>query len=738
MKLCVPGSAKTFIVTSVLAAAAPLPAAAQEAQETPARGSEELQEVIVSAQKRTENLQDVPVPVTAISADTLLESNLVRIQDFYTLAPGLTVMPDDSLGRPNLTIRGISTGAYSNPTVGVTVDDVSFGSSTSLGGGGLVPDIDPSDLARVEVLRGPQGPLYGASSLGGVLKFVTVDPSTESLSGRVEGGTNTVYNGPNAGYSVRGAVNVPLSDTLAVRATAYARQDPGYIDNVVSGQRGVNKLDAEGFRISGLWRPSDAFSLKLSALQQYTKAFGSADFEPSVGDLKQDDVPGTGVYDRRATVYSAIANTKLGSIDLASITGYSIDTLSHGLSDLTPAFGFATLQEFGVADTVNTYAQTTTKFSQELRLSAPLGQRVDSLFGVFYTHERSPMDQELNAENPAANYANVGEWVNFDWVVTYAEIAAFTDLTFHLTDQFDIQVGGRESKITQSYQEVDSGPYVPLFEGFPSPLYFPRVVTHNNAATYLVTPEFKFTPDLMVYSRLASGYRPGGPNSTAVVFGLPTAYQPDKTQNYEIGIKGEIPGHALSFDASAYYIDWKNIQITLFNPVNELPYDANGSRAKSQGVELTLESKPLKGLTISNWLDWNEAVLTQALPAASSAVGAVGDRLPYTARFSGNVSAEQTFPLAGRATGFVGGTLSYVGDRESIFTTTGERQDLPAYAKTDLRAGSRYDSWTFNLYCNNVADKRGVLSGGLGSDYSPLAFIYIQPRTVGLSVTRTF
>jgi outer membrane receptor protein involved in Fe transport len=240
----------------------------------------------------------------------------------------------------------------------------------------------------------------------------------------------------------------------------------------------------------------------------------------------------------------------------------------------------------------------------------------------------------------------------------------------------------------------------------------------------------------MVYARLASGYRAGGPNLT-ISPGTPPQYSPDTTKNYEIGVKNELLDHTLSIDASLYYIDWNNIQLSLVNPQNGLGYNGNGSRAKSEGLELSVESKPLIGLTVGAWVAWGEAKLTQAFPSTSTAYGAVGDRLPYSSRFSGNVSLRQDFPLTNRVTGFVGGSVSYVGDREGEFTSSATRQDLPSFTRTDLQAGVKYASWTANLFVNNVADRRGLLAGGLGS-YPPFAFSYIQPRIAGLSVVKTF
>jgi outer membrane receptor protein involved in Fe transport len=157
-----------------------------------------LEEIVVTAQKRTERLQDVPVPVTVLKGETLVDTGKTRLESYYTTVPGLS-MASSGGGDANLTIRGISTGANTNPTVGIVLDDVPFGSTSTLATATFAPDIDPSDLARIEVLRGPQGTLYGASSIGGLLKFVTVDPSTERLSGRVQADTSRVYNGAAAG-----------------------------------------------------------------------------------------------------------------------------------------------------------------------------------------------------------------------------------------------------------------------------------------------------------------------------------------------------------------------------------------------------------------------------------------------------------------------------------------------------------------------------------------------------------
>jgi len=698
-----------------------------------------MQEVLVSAQKRTERLQDVPIPVTAINTDALVSSNQLRLQDYYTQIPGLSVTPADTRGAPVLAIRGVTTGGSLNPTVGITIDDVPYGATTTFGGGFAAPDIDPSDLARIEVLRGPQGTLYGASSIGGLLKYVTVDPSLTGISGRVQAGVSSIKNGEGAGYNIRGAVNIPLGDQFAIRASAFTRKDPGYIANVLTGQAGVNQLDTSGGRLAALWKPSDTLSVKLSALVQHTAAYGASevDLDAGLGDLQQSRTRETGRFDKKIQAYSATVAAKLGIVDFTSLTGYSVNKSSDS-QDFTSFLGPFTQDQFGVTGSPTFEHSKTTKVTQEFRFAAPLGTWVDSLAGLFYTHEKSDYTQDIFGADPVTG-VRAGQWSNDVIPSKYEEYAAFADVTFHITSQFDLQVGGRESQNKQTYAETIVGPLDALLYPTPSPVVNPEISTKDSSFTYLVSPQFKFTPNLMIYARLASGYRPGGPNPTSTVYGVPQNYEPDKTNNYEIGIKGNVLNHALAFDASVYYIDWKDIQLTFVDPQTFGSYFVNASGAKSQGLELSMESHPLTGLTVSGWVAWNDAELTRDLPVGGpgTPVGVDGDRLPSSARFTGNFSVEQDFPVIADWQGFVGGTVSYVSSRKGVFTQTEDRQDLPAYARTDLRSGVRDGSWTVNLYATNVTDRRGVLAGGIGT-FVPTAFSYIQPRTIGLSVEKNF
>jgi iron complex outermembrane recepter protein len=717
-----------------------------------------LSEIIVTAQKKSERLQDVPVPVSVLDAEALTDNGKVLLKDYFTSIPGLSLSPN-ILGQTNLAIRGITTSGFNSPTVGIMVDDVPFGGTAST----EVPDIDPGDLERVEVLRGPQGTLYGASSMGGLIKFVTKDPSTDSFNGRVEGGTEDVKHGAEPGFNFRGSVNVPLSDTIAIRASAFTRQDAGYIDNnALSGyQKGVNEAEAYGGRLAAMWRPSEDLIFKLSALYQRAHMDGGpeADLKLGLGDLQQDRLPDTGGYDRRIQAYSAVIDYKFGRFDLTSVSGYNVNRTLNTLDYtallggvINPAYpggggnlGVKYVNEFDAS-----------KFSQELRLATSVGP-FDFLAGAFYS-------REVGAPGGTTSYAVDRLTGNYyrptadTLAIPYADYildgpvfwqrALFGDLTYRVTERFDVQIGGRYSKYTgdggssYNYGSLEGGGTAS--EGGFVSYGLPQ---EGHASTYLFTPRFRLSDDFMIYARLASGYRPGVANSPFTIQkGAPPNTSPDTTETYEVGAKADFFDHRVFIDTSLYYTKWKDIQITLLID-NAFSYLTNGSGAKSEGVEFSVTAKPLTGLTISSWVDYDNAVLTKDFGSNSPSYGVVGDRLPLGAKFTANLSLEQNVRLTDELTGFVGGEMSYVGDRYGQFlgfadspanTIPAPRQRFPSYAQLDLLAGVKHDQWKASMYVHNVADKRGILNGGPADLYNPYAFLFIQPRTVGLSLSRTF
>jgi iron complex outermembrane recepter protein len=718
-------------------------ASASTAAERPGNPRAAPEEIIVTAQKMEERLQDVPVSVTAVSSGSLVETNQLRVQDYYAKVPGLNMVLGGDHGGPQVAIRGITTGGATSPTVATMIDDIPFGPSTIEGYGNIAPDIDPSDLQRVEVLRGPQGTLYGANSLGGLIKYVTVDPSPDRMSGSVRLGSATVKNGNGFGHNAHGAINMPLGEASAVRLSAFTRRDPGYIDNVTTGEEGVNELDTLGGRVAALWRPSDVFSLKLSALYQKAESDGSSEVHvlPGLGDLEQAALPRTGWYEKELEAVSAIMKVGIGGAELTSLTGISSQSLLTNI-DGTPVASIVSQIAFGVPGLVSRLGPVETeKVTQEFRLAVPLGNRVDWLFGVFYTDEEVASPQDIYAAEADTGRKVGSLLLTTPGLSTFEEYAVFTDVTFKITERFDVQVGGRASENKQTNGPTTfTGPWNIIVEGRTSDVVVqPRFESKDDPVTYLLTPRFRFSDDLMGYARFASGYRPGGPNTfTLNDPTLPREFGADTTEDYELGLKGTVLDGRMTFDASVFYIDWNDIQLQLRTP-NFATYFANGGKARSQGAELTVEARPAAGLTVSTAFTYTDAELTEDFPETSTAVGLNGDRLPYSADFVGSVSIEQEFSLTDNVMATLGGTLLHVGEREGVFHATPGRQIFPSYSQVDLRGSVSWGTWTMDAFVNNITDRRGMLRGGRDAPFASYpSFNYTQPRTAGLSLTKSF
>nr|MBA3565014.1 TonB-dependent receptor [Gammaproteobacteria bacterium] len=582
-----------------------------------------LEEFVVTAQKRTEALAEIPQSVTVLTGGTLERQHADNFQDYLSLIPGLS-LAGATPGVSRITLRGINTGGVAS-TVGIYVDEVPFGSSSGLANGAsLAGDFDTFDVTRLEVLRGPQGTLYGASSLGGVLKFVTNPPSTEGFEARGQGGVEPVEGG-DLGYSGTGLVNIPLTDQLAIRASGFYRSDDGFIDsignnpipslldpsiNIVEGTRiaeDVNELDTFGGRISGLFEPGDNLSVRITALLQNIESAASDYFEadpvtlePLYGDLVLSQYhPEFTDIDYR--VYSGTVDWDLGFANLVSSTSYATFEQDFQV-DL--AFGLAPVVTLLFGDPVNRplsaiLEQTTgtDKLTQELRLSSPDNESLEWLVGAFYTEEKSRIDpQDLFAVEAGTETiaAGVPQVLEVFLTSNFEEYAAFANATWHLTPRIDLTFGGRASRNEQvASQLIDDSA---LGGGRTA---FEDARSSENVFTYSVAPRFELSDDASIYTRIATGYRPGGPNVLPSLAppGTPTTYDSDTLTSYEVGLKADWLDRRYSLDIAAYYLDWEDIQ--LFAVINDTGVNANGGTAIGKGVEFTAAARPAPGLTFS-------------------------------------------------------------------------------------------------------------------------------------------
>lgn len=727
-----------------------------------ADSSSGIQEIVVTAQKVSQREIDVPVAITEVRADTLVTQGLNQVTDYYSRIPGLQLgaNPTNANGLAALSLRGITAGGDGSPTVGVLVDDVPFGSTTSYGQPPF-PDLDPGVLDHIEVLRGPQGTLYGASSLGGLIKFVTRDPDPNAWFGNVEVGPSFVRGGGD-GWNVRASLNIPImSDRVALLLGGFYRDDPGWITNIfptATQRNDTNAAETRGGSAKLLIKPVDDLTITFSALAQHrdfgdftaimvcpqcnTNLSAKPNYTPIYGQDTVDLGPtgGSSTFE----LFSGRIEYNLGWAQLTSVSAWN-HTQWFDNQDVTYAFPFLPpLYNLPGGRVSIANENESGRFTQEIRLGST-GKQFDWLVGFYFNHETENLVQGLNLVNASgtpeggAPYEGAGPFY-------YYERALFADVTYHFTPQADLQVGARFSDINESYYSylTITGPATEVFG--PTSIV-PQTTSSAHPVTWLVTPSYHFTPDLMTYFRASSGYRPGAPNTG--VPGVPPTYAPDTVVSYELGIKADVGAdHRLSFDAAAFQIDWNHIQLPDTNPLNGLTYFSNGSEARSRGVELDATWRPWKGFTVSPNYTYTDAVLTENLPPPSSAVtplaGLAGDPLPYTAKNAGNLFLQQDFVISGNLSAYVSGNYSYTGLRWSGFSTNspaapGPRFTLPGYGLLDLQAGFIWsENWRLNLFARNATDKRGIVDAtSRNGTVAPLAD-FTQPRTIGFNVDYNF
>ena len=763
------------VATGAYAQAAPMQTAPLSGRDAPAASANQVGEVVVTAQKREERLLDTPVPVTALQPQFLQRTDAVTFSDYLARVPGFNDIGGRE-GETQLILRGITTGPQPNTTVGTYVDDTPFGSSSVFtNAGSLTPDIDPSDLQRIEVLRGPQGTLYGANTLGGLLKFVTTPPDPTGYHGRVEADGNTVDHGGD-GYGLRAMVNIPIiQDKLAIRANVFNREDAGYINDPTLGENGVNQTRVYGGRVSLLWNATDKLSVRLTATSQNLKSPGvpSEDVDmttraPLYGRYVQQRFADE-LLDNRYRVYNGDVHWDLGFATLTSATSYNTlfvnriadatDVLAKPSADIPPGLvplyvgaGLITGPDAAALSNPNLGVTNPepihqTRFTEEVRLASDPGMRVlglpiDWQAGFYFDHERGNQQQFYDPfdTSTGAPIALQNSLADLSLRSRYTEYAGFADVTLHITDKFDILGGVRYSENDQHYTQGGGG-Y--LGGGIPFPA---EIVSSSSdsSTTFLVTPEYKFDRNNMVYIRIASGYRPGGPNALVpqeLAANVPTSFQPDTLVNYEVGYKAALLDHRLTVDLSAFYINWSDVQ--LLTQVADFTVEGNGGSAVSKGLEGALTYTPLHGLTFSENFAYTDAFITDNATAAGASAG---NHLPYVPRWSNNFNADYDWVVVPGWDAYVGASYRFVGDRPNSFATgsTGAiavEPRLPSYETIDLRAGVTYQRYTLNLFAKNVVDSRGITElspVNLYADENPYTASLIQPRTFGLAVSAQF
>jgi len=722
--------AKALLIASC--AITGLVAAPAHAQ-TAAHVEDQPADIVVTAQKRTESVLNVPAGVSVVSPKLLNDLHATQLTDVSSYVPAFQVDSGGSPGQTTISIRGIAPIGRGS-TVATYIDDAPVGSSSTYGGGNAFQlDLLPYDIDRMEILRGPQGTLYGASAMGGLLKYVLTSPSLERFTVRAGGDFLGVKSGGRAGGGLRANVSGPIVPGKLGFVASYALEDtPGFIDNAVTGQHNQNSVKQQSARLGLYWQPLDALSVKVNGLYQRTKARGNASMalddvtrQPLFGDLKDDNLTDQ-PFRKSIGFISGAIEYKGDTFEVVSATSYS-DTKTSQITDASYTYGVA-FPFFGLppGKSIYTYRLRLKKFTQELRVQSAGSGPLQWLLGGFYTHENSSNYQSPSALTiDGVPIPGVDPLFEGNLPSIYKEWAIFGNVNYRITDQFELFGGVRYSKNHQIFSEYGGGSILP-------PISLLNQKSSEGVTTYSAGARFKPTNNTMIYVRVASGYRPGGPN--LALPGVDPTFKSDTLTNYEIGVKTELADNAVLIDAAAFRIDWDDIQL-LTSAGAGFSYIVNGGKARSQGIEANLTIRPFTGLEVNGTFAYIHSVLTENVPIIG---GDDGDRLPNVPRLSGSVSASYTQDLSADWRGTAGFGLRLVGERYSDVTHAPDSRRLPGYAALDLNASVSDGRYTFRMFAKNVTDERAYSSLSLLNNQATGAVTQInatiiQPRTIGVA-----
>lgn len=704
-----------------------------------------LEEVVVTATKQSATVQNTPVGLTLITSNRIDTLGIQDFNDYMRYVPSLQISSEGGVGLGVPIIRGLYTGEeQTTSTVGVYVDETPFTPSSAGFPGTLVmPDPDLADVQRIEVLKGPQGTLYGASTLGGLIRIVTAKPSLQDFSGdaAVEG---SAVQGGGDGYGAHGWVNIPLvANELALRVGGFDRLDPGYVDNVKTGQTDTNTARVKGGQATLRFTPTDRLDVELNASYQDIRndSLAGVDLNPTTLQPLEGE-----------NEYSAFENTNLDtSFVIGNLTAsYRTDagTITNATSyaryssnqnfDYTPDYG----PLFGFTGTEAAFGRLVPqmdKYTEELRFDSNRIGAFNFLGGLFYTYEKDDYGVFLNGVDGLTGAPLPAPFDNLISALTvnhYDEYAVFGDVTWHIADRWDATAGVRESHNTQSGATVSSGLLGSSAAGLE------RSQSDNSDTTYLATVQWRPSKSLTTYLRAASGYRPGGPQFSPAP-SVPPSFGPDTVWDYEAGAKGVWMGGRLSADADAYRINWRNIQLNAL--VGGLTVTGNGGNAHSQGVEIQGQLVPVARLVLGANAAYDETRI-DSISANSTAGAQIGDPLPDTPRWSGAATADYSFPVF-RAKGLVGATYSYHGATMSSFSGVNSYIDtrIPSYSSVGLRTGLNWGRYRVMFRIDNLLNKYALSNISLtqlvpGDPFDPVygSGVPIQPRTYQLSLEARF
>ena len=681
-----------------LAAAIALAVSGNALAESVATPKDSLEEVVVTAQKRSERLIDVPISMAALTEGVLRDAGASQLGEVLGTVPGVGIV-DSGSGTQNIEIRGINS-VYGNSPVGYYLDELPF---TYLGNTQL-PDVRMYDVERVEVLRGPQGTLYGDGSLGGTIRVLTNDPNLSKLQYGVDvEGLNTKSG--SSSNSEQGMLNLPLVDNSAALRLVASHEDlGGWVDNPVTHVKDQNGRIADTYRGKFRYAPNDRLDIVLSAWHTKEHVLGDSS---SMKDLTSFDpvTDNTTLYN----LYAATVRYRFDSVDLVSATS---KMQYHTVADIADYFGFGA---FNIENHIDV-------LSQELRLASRGTGMFRWTSGVAYRSVKEHTNLELPAFGITQDQAHKSD-----------SYAIFGEGTWSLSKKLDLTLGLRLFKDDQEFHEpVDPALLAfiqsvnPSFTGTTKPS-FQTVNPKLNVA-------YHFTGNWLGYATVAKGFRTGQAQpvislESAILhnppIAIPVGIDPETLWSYEVGTKGQFADGKVTVEADVFQNDWKNLQTVVF-PAPRIGALINGGPARTKGFEFGLGVRPVKGLTLQLTGSFIDAKYTSDV--AGSNVHA-GDSIISVPKTQFAASGLYRWPITGGLSGFARAEVQHTSPRSGTILGLPESDSITA---VNARLGVETGAWGVYFSANNLTNESGGVdiaqSGNVGVPR-------LRPRTLGLQVT---
>ncbi|WP_417464850.1 TonB-dependent receptor [Kordiimonas sp.] len=723
-----------------------LSAVSVAAQDTAGQSTElVLEEIIVTAGRREQSLQDVPAAVSAIDPGDFTVKGLKQVGEILNYTPGVTYTDIGTKGFGNISARGVPQSS-SIPVFGVYLDDTPISTNSTFSGGSTVMfDAMLMDIERVEVIKGPQGTLYGATSVGGMMRYISRDPAMEEL--RVTAGADiaTTKDG-EISQVYNGRVSVPLvKDKLGITLSGFWQDIGGYVDYVNPATGAVVEEDVDGSENLGyaadiLFKPAEELSIRLKYMKQETDygidsgvQLGSYTSDASMFDgYTTISEPGVSYLDYE--IISGSINYDFDSVSLTSTSSW-VEYKFGGISDLTAAYGPAIDFFDGRAPGTTTSVLLdllagSEKFVQEVRLTSERMGNFEWIAGLYYSEEDTVNNQDVIA-TPAFDLLTIS------FPSKYKEFAGFGDVTYYFNEKFDVTAGVRLSKNKTTLSYVSTGLLLGAADFESDPI-------KDTVDTYLFSARYRPTDNLSLYTRVASGYRPASANlpilDPATGDNLaPPMIDPDNAWSYEIGAKGNTENGVFGYDVAIWKIDWSNFQaFTSFSGVNTGGNAAHGLNA--YGVEGAFNLRPTDALSLTANATYSRSKLNEDEPGFG---GIKGEQLPDLPKWKLSLLADYMFDVTDTWAGNAGFGVRYTGKFMSSYGASTSTYPVEVEARTlvDAHVSFTNDNVTFGLYATNLFNERALQGRSdtiLGGGSSDSNGIFERPRTIGANVKVDF